>query len=356
MRHINKNPMKKEKTPFYKFKLFVAIPLCFIMTSFNGQANNGDKQNVIKQTIQFPNLKVQISDVVRTIFQDSKGNIWFGTQNGAFKLTNDTLIHFDSIKSALGKGVTIKDITEDKNGIIWFGHTDGVSSIDGEKVSNYYESDGLISNDVWCISSDAEGKIWIGTIEGVCVFDRKNFVNFELPEGIRDTTLGVSSTKMVHSILIDSKGTMWFSTNAGLFSYTNNRLKNVSDKVGIPTNFVSKIVEDKKGGFWVSTSGGLFHLKGDTLTNITEKHFDESKGTGSIIVDSKGDIWFNCSRSIYRLSDEKLTEYRIEEGDYGPLTFQIYEDRQSRLWFVGYGGAYRFENESFNNITQNGPW
>lgn len=356
MRHINENPMKNENTPFYKFKLFVAITFCFIMTLCNGQVNNGYKQNVIKPTNQFPNFKEQISDVVRTIFQDSKGNIWFGTQNGAFRLTIDTLIHIDSIKSELGKGVTIKDITEDKNGIIWFGHTDGVSSIDGDKVSNYYESDGLISNDVWCISSDAEGKIWIGTIKGVCVFDRKNFVNFELPEGIRDTNMGVSSTKMVHSILKDSKGTMWFSTNAGLFSYTNNRLKNVSGKVGIPTNFVSKIVEDKKGGFWVSTSGGLFNLKGDTLTNITEKHFNESKGTGSIIVDFKGDIWFNCTRSIYRVSDEKLTEYRISEGNYGPLTFQIYEDQKRRLWFVGYGGAYRYENDRFINITQNGPW
>jgi ligand-binding sensor domain-containing protein len=58
--------------------------------------------------------------------------------------------------------------------------------------------------------------------------------------------MGVSSTKMVHSILRDSKGTMWFGTNAGLFSYANNRLKNISDEVDIPTNFVNKLVEDKK--------------------------------------------------------------------------------------------------------------
>ncbi|MBK6574257.1 MAG: hypothetical protein IPG21_17620 [Saprospiraceae bacterium] len=53
----------------------------------------------------------------------------------------------------------MKDITEDKDGTIWLGHTDGISSIKGETVKNYYQSDGLISNDVWCINSDAEGKI-----------------------------------------------------------------------------------------------------------------------------------------------------------------------------------------------------
>lgn len=350
--------MKKAKTLIHGIRLFTEIALCITISSCNGQANNDDKHIEIeeKKTIQLPNLKNQISQVVRMMFQDSKGNFWFGTENGAFKLAGDSLIHMDNIKSEAGKIVTIKDIAEDKDGIIWVGHTDGISSINGALVTNYYKSDGLISNDVWCISSDGEGKIWIGTIESACVFDRKNFVNFELPEGIRDTTMGVSSTKMVHSILKDSKGTMWFSTNAGLFSYSNNTLTNVSDKVGIPTHFVSKIVEDKKEGFWVSTSVGLFHLKGDTLTNITEKHFDVSKGTGSVLVDSKGDIWFNCSRSIYRLSGDKLTEYRIEEGNYGPLTFQIYEDQQNRLWFVGYGGAYRYENDRFINVTKNGPW
>ncbi len=350
--------MKKEKTPFYGIKLFTGIALYFIMTSCIGQGNNSDKQNVIeeKKTIHFPNLKNQISQVVRMMYHDSKGNFWFGTENGAFRLAGDSLIHIDSIKSESGKGVTIKDIAEDKNGIIWVGHSDGISSINGALVTNYYESDGLISNDVWCIETDVSGNVWIGTIKGTCKFDGQGFIYFDLPEGKIDTTLGVSSTKMVHNILEDIMGTIWFSTNAGLFSYTNKKLKNISDELGIPTNFVNKIVEDKKGGFWVSTSIGLFHIKGDRLTNITKKHFEESKGTGSIVVDSKGEIWFNCSRSIYRLSGEKLIEYRIEEGNYGPLTFQIYEDLQKRLWFVGYGGAYRYENESFINITQNGPW
>ena len=156
-----KNQMKKHKTQFYKIKLLAGIALCIIMTSCNGQANNGDKQNATKENekIQFPNFSNQISDVVRTIFQDSKGNIWFGTQNGAYKFTGDSLIHIDSIKSESGKGVTIKDIAEDKDGKIWFGHADGISSIDGTVVTNYYESNGLISNDVWCIETDVNGNV-----------------------------------------------------------------------------------------------------------------------------------------------------------------------------------------------------
>jgi ligand-binding sensor domain-containing protein len=348
--------MKKPKPPIPVIKLFTGIALCFMLTSCNGQTNNGDQQNVVKETIQTPDSKMQISPVVRMMYQDSKGNLWFGAEGGAFRYDGDSLMHMDSIRSESGGRVTIKDIAEDKDGIIWLGHTDGISSIDGDLVTNYYKSDGLISNDVWCVETDVHGNVWVGTIEGACIFDGQGFTNFDVPEGKIDTTVGVSSTKMVHSILEDSKGTIWLSTNAGLFSYANKKLTSISDEVGIPTNFVSKIVEDKKGGFWVSTSTGLFHLKESNLTNMSEKYFDESKGTGSIVVDYKGDVWFNCGRSIYSLSGDKLTEYRIEEGDYGPLTFQIYEDWQNRLWFVGYGGAYRYENNRFINITQNGPW
>lgn len=351
--------MKKEHTPFYGIKLFTAIAFCLFMSSYKGQTKNRDTYNLLKEksTIQFPNFNNQISEVVRTIFQDSKGNIWFGAQGGAFKQVGDSLIHIDSIRSESGGSVTIKDITEDKDGMMWFGHSDGISCIDGEKVSNYYVSDGLISNDVWCISSDAEGKIWIGTIAGICVFDSKKFVNFELPEGIRDSTVGVSSTKMVHEILEDSKGRIWISSNAGLFSYSNNKLTHVSKKLGMNTNFTNMLFEDKTGGLWIASKEGLYYLKDNVVKNITERNIEMGKGIGSIAEDKEGNIWFVVNQhALYTYDGKKLTEFQKSEENKGPVVFQIYKDRADRLWFVGYGGAYRLENGKFLNITKNGPW
>ena len=46
--------MKKVKTPFHGIKLFTGIALCIIMTSCNRQANNGDKQNVMKEEKLLP--------------------------------------------------------------------------------------------------------------------------------------------------------------------------------------------------------------------------------------------------------------------------------------------------------------
>tara|TARA_R110002049_G_scaffold28018_4_gene96630 strand:- start:42680 stop:43750 length:1071 start_codon:yes stop_codon:yes gene_type:complete len=354
-----------------KIKLFTVITMTLILCSCKGQ----EKKNKLLPTTSvkkleerksnaknneyslFSDFNNQISQVVRTIFQDSKGNLWFGTQNGAFKQDGTSLIHIDSIKSESGKGVTIKDIAEDKDGKIWFGHEGGISSIDGELVTNYYESNGLISNDVWAISADKNGKIWIGTTDGVCVFNGQEFTKFTLPEGKIDSTLGISSTKMVHSIFEDSKGTLWFSSNAGLFSYAKNSLLNVSEKAGIQTNFVNEIFEDKNGGLWVSTKNGLYNLIDNKAKNITKGKIETGKGIGSIAEDKDGNLWFVSNQhSLFKYNQERIIEYKKTEDNKGPVIFQIFKDQANRLWFVGFGGAFRLENGKFINITKKGPW
>ena len=327
------------------------------VTSESDSKNSKSNKNSVENSILFPDFNNQINQVVRTIFQDSKKNIWFGTEDGVFKFNGESLIHINNIKSKSGKDVTIKDITESKDGVIWFGHTDGISSYNGELITNYNEANGLISNDVWCITSDTNGKIWIGTINGVSVFDGKEFSNFQLPEGILDSTVGVSSTKIVHSIMEDSKGTLWFSSNAGLFSYSNDILTNVSEKTGIQTNFVNEIFEDKKGELWVSTKKGLYNLSGNKIHNITDGKIEDGKGIGSIAEDKDGVIWFVSNQHfLYTYDRGKLIEYQKPEENKGPVIFQIYNDQDDRLWFIGFGGAYRLENGKFLNITKNGPW
>lgn len=361
------------KIPMIKIKVFTALTLTLILSSCNGLKNESEVQNPIKSEKKLEENKTnvynneypliysdvtnQISQVVRTIFQDSKGVLWFGTQNGAFKLYGDSLIHVDNIISESGKGVTIKDITEDKDGKIWLGHEGGISSIDGELVTNYYKSDGLVSNDVWSIAADKNGKIWIATIDGVCIYNGQEFTNFNLPEGKIDSTLGISSAKMVHSIFEDSKGTLWFCSNAGLFSYANNSLTNVSTEAGIHTNFVNEIFEDKNGELWVSTKDGLYNLIDNKAKNITNGKIETGKGIGSIAEDKSGKIWFVSNQHyLYTYNGKSLTEIQKSEDNKRPVIFQIYKDQDNSLWFVGFGGAFRLEDGNFINVTTNGPW
>jgi ligand-binding sensor domain-containing protein len=350
-------------------KLFISIVLCSSLYSCYGPQNkakyvegvNTSDSKLLKEEkppepMIFPNFTNQIAETVRVMFHDSRGILWFGTHGGVFKLLNGKLIHIDGIKSELGKGIAIRAIKEDINGIIWFGHSDGISYVDKEKVGNLYESDGLISNDVWSIETDSKGNIWIGTIDGVSVYNGRALTAYELPEGKIDTTLGVSSTKMIHNIMEDSKGRIWFCTNGGVYINENNKLTEISEKDGLKTNFTNKVIETQNGEFLITTSKGLYLYNDDSGIDSSRFIFDETKGTSNVIECSNGDIWFNCSRSIYCRSQNELREYRITEGNYGPLAYQIYKDRYERVWFVGWGGAFRFENGKILNITKDGPW
>ena len=348
-----------------KFKLIAFLTIYSLISSCDGQNNRGQIMNSSypEQSIKSDGIikknenKEQISEVVRMMFQDSKGQIWFGTQGGAFKLIENELIFIGDIKSETGKRVTIKDIKEDRNGKIWIGHTDGLSSVDVEQVTNYYERDGLLNNDVWCITTDRNNQVWIGTIDGVCKFDGKEFTSFKLPKGKIDPDRGVSSKEMVHHIMEDRNGRIFFSTNGGVYIKEGNLLTNLSEKDGLKSDFVNKVLEDKDGSFWICTKDGLYHYVDEVLTNITKDIITSGKGIMTVIQDFEGNIWFNSNlRDIYSFDGVHFEKYRISEDANAPAPFHIYEDKQKRLWFVGFGGAYRYENNQFINITQAGPW
>jgi ligand-binding sensor domain-containing protein len=299
----------------------------------------------------------QISGVVRTVFQDRKGNYWFGTQNGLCRKDVNGLVYFD-LKDANGQKVTVYVILEDKEGTIWIGYGGGIAKYDGTYFTIFHQKDLLTPSGLWSMAIDKKGLLWIGTTQGVFTFDGTLLTSFELPEGKIDTSKGISTSKMIHSIMEDSKGNMWFGTNGGAFMYDGNKLRSIAEKNGLPSDFVNAILEDKKGTIWIATSRGLCSYNGIQLTNSTSDVLGENADTNSILQDKSGTIWFssNKGRTIYSYQDEAFTKHQLADGNYSPAAFQIYEDKQERLWFVGFKGAYRYNAGTFVNVTRNGPW
>ena len=298
----------------------------------------------------------QLSGVVRTVLQDSKGNFWFGTQSGLCRKDKNGLVYFD-LKNRTGQGVTVHAILEDKTGAIWIGYGGGIAKYDGTYFTNYHEKDILTTGGLWSMLMDSKGTLWIGTIQGVFTFNGKTFTPFEIPEGKVNPNFGVSTSKMIHSITEDSKGNMWFATNGGAYRFDGNTLTNISAKDQSLSNFVNQIIERADGTYWISTVNGLFLYDGTTFQSITEKLLGKDEGVGCIFEDKTGTVWFTAKkRDIYSYNGETFHKIQINEGDFRPFPFQIYQDKDQRLWFVGFKGAYRLENNAFVNVTRDGPW
>lgn len=295
----------------------------------------------------------QISGVVRTVFQDRKGNFWFGTQNGLCRYDKKGFVYFE-LKDLNDQGVTVHVILEDKSGNIWIGYGGGIAKYDGEYFTNYHEKNILTKGGLWSMAMDKKGTLWVGTTQGVFTFDGNAFTAFDIPEGKVNPSLGISTTQMIHSIFEDSKNNMWFATNGGAYMYDGKKLTNISEKDGLGSDFVNQIIEGVNGKYWISTSHGLFQYDGNSILNVTEKLLGKNEGVGCIFEDKSGTLWFTANkRDIYSYKDSTFQKLQIKEGDFRPMPFQIYQDQQERLWFVGFKGAYRLDNNTFVNITRN---
>jgi ligand-binding sensor domain-containing protein len=81
----------------------------------------------------------------------------------------------DTLKFTSG----IRAIFQDSKGNYWFGsHNEGVSFYNGKSFEYFTTNEGLSDNQIRSIQEDKYGKIWFGTAKGVSVYDKGKFTNY----------------------------------------------------------------------------------------------------------------------------------------------------------------------------------
>src|SRR5947209_7258290 len=115
---------------------------------------------------RLPDPNIQISQYIRRMLQDSKGNIWFGTNgDGVARYDGKTLTYFTRNDGFCGN--TVRGMLEDKKGNVWFATSGGVCRYDGKSFQSITWDDGLGSNEVLCLLIDRKGILWVGTDAGM---------------------------------------------------------------------------------------------------------------------------------------------------------------------------------------------
>jgi ligand-binding sensor domain-containing protein len=87
-----------------------------------------------------------VGQYIRSIFQDSKGNLWFApVGESVARYDEKTLKYyskddfFQGNNSGADNAISVHAITEDKNGNIWFGTERGAIKFDGKTFKSYTE-------------------------------------------------------------------------------------------------------------------------------------------------------------------------------------------------------------------------
>lgn len=135
---------------------------------------------------------------VRSIFEDSKGQFWVGTEGG--------LILFDRVKNTIIKKYTTKDglsndhvlnIQEDKAGNLWISTYAGLSrfNIDSKTFKTYSQTDGLPGNEFNYNASVAlsSGELAFGGINGLSLFYPEQISQLRVDPNIVFTGLKINN-------------------------------------------------------------------------------------------------------------------------------------------------------------------
>jgi ligand-binding sensor domain-containing protein/serine phosphatase RsbU (regulator of sigma subunit) len=240
------------------------------------------------------------SSIVNSIFQDSKGYIWFGTQGG------------------------------------------GVSRFNGKVFKNFKKEDGLIDNDVTFITEDKKGNIWIASSGGVSMFNGVKFINYDYKNGL--------SKGVVYWIYVDDNNSIWFAVeDGGVNIFDGQKFRTLTTKDGLPSDRIFCITRDKAKNYWFGLSDGVAKYDGKKVTSFAEYPEIKKKTFFSTFVDSKGNIWFgginNCG--VVEYDGSNFLTLPLPEEVKNDFIGGISEDNKGNLWFATEHGVLKYDGWKF---------
>ncbi len=206
-----------ESKPIFIARNLILIVLTFQNLSCTGQVKEKsvnakienveyNNQLIFNQKTTFPqihsNLNGMVREFVRTMYQDKKGNYWFGTNgNGIIRYNGQTL---ETITiEGIHPHERIIEIVEDNAGNIWLGTSAGLIKYDGKKFKTFSFKEGLpgVNSEIWGLTIDKSGLIWVGSIGGLSHFDGEKFMPFSLPDSMVENPQHMLSDKLFLKIL-----------------------------------------------------------------------------------------------------------------------------------------------------------
>jgi ligand-binding sensor domain-containing protein len=350
-----------------KMKLIAMLMLTIWTTSCDSQIKdvriNKIDDSVTKETTS------QIGTYVISAFEDSKGNLWFGTlEEGIARYDGIQLKYFTKNDGLPSNRVT--SVIEDSNGIYWFSTGEGLSKFDGKYFTNFIvKKDQQGSNVVNQLYIDSKGQFWIGTWGGVYKFDGKLFTPFPIPYPKVETFVNEDTKDWITEIKEDAEGNMWFAREGyGACKFDGKSFVNFLKKDGLHSNNVTEIEFDGEGNIWFGTrvaerdnsdpekrngKGGINKLVNNKMISFPEIKGLNDGDVFAIYKDGANNIWISTTKNgVYKYDGRDFKNYLV------PISItSIEKDRQGIIWLAGAGGLYKInQKEEIVNVTTKGPW
>ena len=326
--------------------------------------------HITAQDIRFEHLTSDnglSNNTVRCIFQDSRGFVWIGTENGLSKYDGYTFTNYKSIPddtTSLSDNI-INQIYEDKNKNIWIGtsaaglnlyniHTDGFKRY----ISKANQKKSLLNNEIVSIFEDRDHQLWVlSSNAGLNLYQAQtdDFKPISLPIN------GANSLLLAPRVYVDAKNVFWIAGNNGLVCYSP-KTRNIKKFLPQPQdnkdigNRIGMIIPENDSIFYIEVDTKLFTFNRNTerftlLNNRLTKYLADHP-----ILNIKNDasnLWlctYDGGLIQYDKNKGNFTAYRHEPSNPSSISSNIintiYEDRSGNMWVGTYlNGLCKFDRK-----------
>lgn len=315
---------------------------------------------------------------VRVIFEDSRGRLWVGADNGLYQVGRGRLIRIDGRDGF--PEVAVHAIFEDHAGRVWVGGT-RVLCLDGEKVHEYRLPGGSLQTSVKSILELQDHTIWVGSVAGLHQL-RPGATAFEKIPEVQGTVRVLRQT---------SDGTIWIGTiGQGLRAIKNGKTLAFTAPEWLPSNTVLNIFEDREKNLWAGTQAGMLRLtaspisiiplpgardsdfgtlyedRDDTLWVVATDIFRVRNGVAApyrfpqlgniharnVFRDRDGALWVGTDGDgLFRIRGSSVLHLTTKEGLIGDFIRAIFQSRDGSFWFLTDGGVSHWNRKKFENYN-----
>ena len=278
---------------------------------------------IYKRNIAQPQQGISSSQI-RSIYEDSDGELWFGAWTGGVN-------HFDARQEAFTLHspypipsrppprpseideeelparppiARVTDITIDQEGYHWWGGPPDTGLVRINIADNTpvfidpHEYGGQVP--ILNLTTDPAGNVWISTAARIVRWSDGAFKVYYDVEELEEAQIGGATS------FVDRNGRVWFSFGE-LFFYYDEQTDQLVPLEGSP-GIINTLTEDSNGLFWAGTEAGLHTFDPSTAVWQPFESGDAPSGQNltdqairAIFIDREENIWVGTSRGIYVL-------------------------------------------------------
>jgi signal transduction histidine kinase/ligand-binding sensor domain-containing protein len=319
-----------------------------------------------------------VSNKVSRIVRDSRGFLWFCTEEGLSRFDGYTFTNYTTEQGLPSNWVD--DFLETRSGVFLVATYAGLCEFNPMGVplpqdriaaqpnvapmfTVYRPGADEIGSHMKILYEDSAAGIWCGTLEGLYRIEfMNNKVTFHYVElGIQNNNF---ESDRIAAIVEEQRGVLLIATRKKLFRrFSDGRTESVTSKLNLPDMQTMGIVEGSDRRLWIGTGSGLFGISqpgsepgrtGSAARLYSVKEGLPCLDVNTLFQSADGRLWVGTPCGLYEfLKEESRFRPRLDLKDMRDASvWSLTEDMCGNLWIGTADGAIRLARNGFTTYTE----